>query len=111
MCWCCWRCLAGCWRCAWAGRRRWTTGERQPTTYDRRDIVIVRKAHRRKLMVFLRVAVSAALLAYVLLRADLRSFVARWPGISQPLLALALLLQLAGVFISSLKWWLLLRAA
>jgi glycosyltransferase 2 family protein len=37
--------------------------------------------------------------------------VARWPGISQPLLALALALQLTGVFISSLKWWLLLRAA
>jgi glycosyltransferase 2 family protein len=74
-------------------------------------LVIVRKEHRRKLLVFLRVAVSAVLLGYVLLKADLPSFAARWPGISQPLLALALLLQLAGVFISSLKWWLLLRVA
>ena len=69
------------------------------------------KENRRKLLVVVRVAVSAALLGYVLLKADLSSFVARWPGISQPLLALALVLQLAGVFISSLKWWLLLRAA
>jgi glycosyltransferase 2 family protein len=69
------------------------------------------KENRRKLLVVVRIAVSAALLGYVLLKADLPSFMARWPGISQPLLALALLLQLAGVFISSLKWWLLLRAA
>jgi glycosyltransferase 2 family protein len=66
---------------------------------------------RRRLLVLLRVVVSAALLGYVLLQADLPSFLQRWPGIAQPLLALALLLQLAGVFISSLKWWLLLRAA
>ena len=69
------------------------------------------KENRRKLLVFLRVVVSAALLGYVLFKADLPSFLRRWPGISQPLLALALVLQLAGVFISSLKWWLLLRAA
>jgi hypothetical protein len=47
------------------------------------------KEHRRRLLVALRVAASAALLGYVLLKADLPSFVARWPGISQPLLALA----------------------
>ncbi|MEO7909928.1 MAG: lysylphosphatidylglycerol synthase transmembrane domain-containing protein [Roseiflexaceae bacterium] len=69
------------------------------------------KEHRRKLLVIVRVVVSAALLGYVLFQADLPSFVARWPGISQPLLVLALALQLAGIFISSLKWWLLLRAA
>jgi uncharacterized membrane protein YbhN (UPF0104 family) len=69
------------------------------------------KENRRRLLVLLRIVVSAALLGYVLLQADLPSFLERWPGISQPLLALALLLQLAGVFISSLKWWLLLRAA
>jgi uncharacterized membrane protein YbhN (UPF0104 family) len=69
------------------------------------------KANRRKLLVLVRLVVSAALLGYVLLQADLPSFLERWPGISQPLLALALLLQLVGVFISSLKWWLLLRAA
>jgi len=73
--------------------------------------VITRKEHRRKLLVVGRIVVSVALLGYVLLKADLPSFVARWPGISQPLLALALLLQLAGVFISSLKWWLLLSTA
>ena len=71
----------------------------------------IRKENRRKLLVILRVVVSAALLGYVLLKADLPSFMARWPGISQPLLVLAVALQLAGVFISSLKWWLLLRAA
>jgi glycosyltransferase 2 family protein len=71
----------------------------------------IKPENRRKLLVVVRVAVSAALLGYVLLKADLPSFMARWPGISQPLLALALALQLAGVFISSLKWWLLLRAA
>jgi uncharacterized membrane protein YbhN (UPF0104 family) len=59
----------------------------------------------------MRIAVSAALLGYVLYKADLPSFLQRWPGISQPLLALAAALQLAGVFISALKWWLLLRAA
>nr|MDQ2997298.1 hypothetical protein [Chloroflexota bacterium] len=79
---------------------------------DNREILlIVWKEHRRKLLVVVRVVVSAALLGYVLLKAELPSFVARWPGISQPLLALAVALQLAGVFISSLKWWLLLRAA
>ena len=79
---------------------------------DNREILlIVRKENRRKLLVVGRIVVSVALLGYVLLKADLPSFVARWPGISQPLLALMLLLQLAGVFISSLKWWLLLRAA
>jgi uncharacterized membrane protein YbhN (UPF0104 family) len=67
--------------------------------------------HRRKLLVVVRVVVSAALLGYVLLKADLPSFMARWPGISQPLLVLAAGLQLAGIFISALKWWLLLRAA
>src|SRR5215207_4198611 len=76
-----------------------------------RTLLAVKSQNRRNILVFLRVAVSAALLGYVLLNVDLPSFVARWPGIAQPLLALALLLQLAGVFISSLKWWLLLRAA
>jgi glycosyltransferase 2 family protein len=76
-----------------------------------RTLLAVKPKNRRKLLVFLRVAVSAALLGYVLFNADLPSFAARWPEISQPLLMLALLLQLAGVFISSLKWWLLLRAA
>jgi uncharacterized membrane protein YbhN (UPF0104 family) len=71
----------------------------------------IKPENRRKLLVVVRVVVSAALLGYVLLKADPPSFMARWPGISQPLLALALALQLAGVFISSLKWWLLLRAA
>jgi len=75
------------------------------------NALAIKPETRRKLTVFVRVAVSAALLGYVLLKADLPSFAARWPGISQPLLALALLLQLAGVFISALKWWLLLRAA
>src|SRR3954467_5481526 len=83
----------------------------QTGAYCPEIFVNIQKEHRRKLLIFLRVAISAALLGYVLLKADLPSFVARWPGISQPLLALALALQLAGVFISSLKWWLLLRAA
>jgi len=74
-------------------------------------LLTVKSENRRKLLVVVRVVVSAALLGYVLLKADLPSFAARWPGISQPLLMLALALQLAGVFISSLKWWLLLRAA
>jgi uncharacterized membrane protein YbhN (UPF0104 family) len=73
--------------------------------------VIIQKENRRRLLVLVRIVVSAALLGYVLLKADLPSFMQRWPGISQPLLALALALQLAGVLISSLKWWLLLRAA
>jgi uncharacterized membrane protein YbhN (UPF0104 family) len=75
------------------------------------NVLTLKPENRRKLLVVVRIVVSAALLGYVLLKADLSSFMARWPGISQPLLALALALQLAGVFISSLKWWLLLRAA
>jgi glycosyltransferase 2 family protein len=73
--------------------------------------VTVQPDKRRKILVAARVLVSAALLGYVLYKADLPNFLARWPGVSQPLLILAVMIQLSGVLISALKWWLLLRAA
>src|SRR4051812_3931356 len=75
------------------------------------EFLTIEPKTRRLLIVIVRVLVSAALLGYVLIKADPVNFFRRWPGVSQPLLALALAVQLAGVFISALKWWLLLRAA
>jgi uncharacterized membrane protein YbhN (UPF0104 family) len=66
---------------------------------------------RRTLLVVLQIAVSAALLAYLLSQADITRLLRLWGGISQPFLWLAIALQLGGVLISALKWWLLLRAA
>jgi uncharacterized membrane protein YbhN (UPF0104 family) len=73
--------------------------------------VKTKPARQRGILALLRIAVSAALLGYVLLSADLPSFLQRWPGVSQPLLALAASLLLAGMLVSALKWWLLLRAS
>jgi uncharacterized membrane protein YbhN (UPF0104 family) len=65
---------------------------------------------RRRATVALRMIVSAALLALLLSRVDLARLVAVWSRTVPSLLLAALALQLAGVFISSAKWWLLLRA-
>src|SRR5690349_10940307 len=69
------------------------------------------KPSRRTLLVLLQICVSAALLYLLLRQVDLARLLAIWGGIDRPLLALALALQLGGVLISALKWWLLLRAA
>ena len=65
----------------------------------------------RSLLVVAQVVVSAALLLYLLSQANLARLLRLWGGVSQPFLWLALALQLGGVLISSLKWWLLLRAS
>lgn len=68
------------------------------------------KTTRRRLLAALRIVVSAGLIAALLTRIDPRTLFDLWGGLSAPLLLLALGLQLAGVFISAAKWWLLLRA-
>ncbi|HEX9374418.1 MAG TPA: lysylphosphatidylglycerol synthase transmembrane domain-containing protein [Roseiflexaceae bacterium] len=66
---------------------------------------------RRKILVAVQILVSAGLLIYLLGQVDLAKLLSTWGGLRQPFLWLALALQLGGVLISSLKWWLLLRAA
>jgi glycosyltransferase 2 family protein len=69
------------------------------------------KNTRRALFVVVQLAMSAGLLAYLLSRADVARLVSLWAGVHQPYLWLAMALQIVGVLISALKWWLLLRAA
>jgi len=69
------------------------------------------KRPRRTLLVLLQLLVSAALLFFLLRQIDLAKLIAIWGGLRQPFLWLALALQLGGVLISALKWWLLLRAS
>lgn len=68
------------------------------------------KNARQKLLVAVRVIVSVALLAYLLAEVDLQKLFAVWRDIALPFVMLAVGLQLVGVAISALKWWLLLRA-
>jgi uncharacterized membrane protein YbhN (UPF0104 family) len=68
-------------------------------------------ATRRRLFVAVQLIVSAALLGYLLLQVDVAKLASLWRDIRQPFLWLALGLQLGGVLISALKWWLLLRAS
>lgn len=65
----------------------------------------------RTLLVVAQLVVSAGLLLYLLSQVNVARLLQLWGGVSQPLLWLALALQLGGVLISSLKWWLLLRAS
>jgi uncharacterized membrane protein YbhN (UPF0104 family) len=71
----------------------------------------MQKPTRRTLLLVAQLAVSAGLLAYLLSQADVARLLLLWADVRQPLLWLALALQFGGVLISSLKWWLLLRAA
>lgn len=66
---------------------------------------------RRFLWMFVRIVVSGGLLAYLVTQVDLAKLAAIWRGVALPPLLLGVALQLAGVLISALKWWLLLRAS
>lgn len=66
---------------------------------------------RRNLWVWVRVLVSLGLLTYLIAQIDLAKLLATWRGVLLPVLALSFALQLGGVLISALKWWLLLRAS
>src|SRR6266508_3649425 len=69
------------------------------------------KRSHRTLFVLFQIFVSAALLFFLLRQVDVERLVAIWGSVRQPFLWLALALQLGGVLISALKWWLLLRAS
>jgi hypothetical protein len=66
---------------------------------------------RRNLWVWVRVLVSLGLVGYLIAQVDLGKLIATWRGVLLPLVALSFALQLGGVLISALKWWLLLRAS
>lgn len=65
---------------------------------------------RRALLTGLRVVISASLLIYLLLQVELDKLIVIWRDLLLPLVLLSFLLQIGGVFVSALKWWLLLRA-
>ncbi len=69
------------------------------------------KRSHRTLFVLFQIFVSAALLFFLLRQVDVERLVAIWGSVRQPFLWLALALQLGGLLISALKWWLLLRAS
>jgi uncharacterized protein (TIRG00374 family) len=71
----------------------------------------MKKPPRRTLLVITQICISAVLLFFLLRRIDLAKLIAIWGDLRQPFLWLALVLQLGGVLISALKWWLLLRAS
>jgi len=64
----------------------------------------------RRSLAAAQVAASLALLLYLLAQIDLTQLRAAQARLSLSLFGLAVALQLAGVFVSALKWWLLLRA-
>lgn len=66
---------------------------------------------RRHLLIASRILVSLLLLGYLFTRTEQVHLAALWPRISAPLFLVAVGLQLIGIFVSSLKWWLLLRIA
>jgi glycosyltransferase 2 family protein len=66
---------------------------------------------RRALLMALRILVSASLLIYLLLQVEIARLIAIWRELLLPLLLLSIVLQIGGVFVSALKWWLLLRAS
>jgi hypothetical protein len=68
------------------------------------------KRTRRALLVGLRVLVSAGLLVYLLLQVEAAKLAAIGRGLALPFIMLSIALQIGGVFVSALKWWLLLRA-
>src|SRR5690242_17547174 len=72
---------------------------------------MMNKRPRRTLFVLLQLFVGAALLFFLLRQIDLAKLIAIWGELRQPFLWLAIALQLGGVLISALKWWLLLRAS
>jgi uncharacterized membrane protein YbhN (UPF0104 family) len=71
----------------------------------------MKQPSRRTLLVVAQLLVSAGLLAYLLTQADVARLLGLWADIRQPYLWLAVGLHFGGALISSLKWWLLLRAA
>ncbi len=58
----------------------------------------------------LRYLFTAALLTYLVWRADPALIWQKWSEVNLPLVVLAMVLQLLGIALSSAKWWLLLRA-
>jgi uncharacterized protein (TIRG00374 family) len=66
---------------------------------------------RRPLLILGRILVSLLLVGYLLAQTDRTRLVALWDDIALPLLMVAIGLQVTGIFVSSLKWWLLLRTA
>lgn len=68
------------------------------------------KTARRKLLTILRIVVSLGLLVYLIRKVDPARLAEVWRGVALLPLLLALLLLIGGVFVSALKWWLLLRA-
>lgn len=66
---------------------------------------------RGRVIVAVRVIVSVTLLAYLISTVDPEKLIEAWRGIIVPFLVLAVGLQIAGVAVSALKWWLLLRAS
>lgn len=66
---------------------------------------------RRRLFIAVRVIVSATLLTYLLSQVDTAKLIEAWREIIVPFVVLAVALQIFGVIISALKWWLLLRTS
>ena len=64
----------------------------------------------RSLVFPLRVVVSPGLLIFLIWRADPVKIWQSWQYVDLRLIALAMLLQVAGVALSAAKWWVLLRA-
>ncbi len=64
---------------------------------------------RQKVWITVRIIVSLALLTYLLAQVDPDTLIEAWRNIFIPFLLLAVVLQIFGVAISALKWWLLLR--
>jgi uncharacterized protein (TIRG00374 family) len=64
----------------------------------------------RGALVALRIIVSVGLLALLVWRASPGAIWQRWQGLSAPLLALTILIQIAGHALSTAKWGLVLRA-
>lgn len=77
---------------------------------DRKDQAPGRGAWRVRLLVAVKLAVSATLLYWILSRANLREVIAAAASASVPLLLFAYFLNFAGVLISATRWRGLLRA-
>ncbi|MBA3948260.1 MAG: flippase-like domain-containing protein, partial [Herpetosiphonaceae bacterium] len=70
----------------------------------------MKRSRQRRLLLVARTVISVSLLVYLLFQVNISQLLAASQHLSLALLALAFVLQLAGVFVSSAKWWLLLRA-
>ncbi len=66
---------------------------------------------RRTILVALRVLVSVTLLAYLVREVDPAQLLVAWQTVILPFVLLAAGLQLLGVLINALKWWVLIRSS